>query len=132
MILERMVNGYLDCALWSTYAYLADGEEGPQTWEDRNYSISDISEKGRKQATEDCAAFFEEAEHLLTEDEKKDTSRYSWQEYFGHSFWLTREGHGAGFLDGRYENGEALTKLCRPRGTASDSMMLNEDGEIDL
>ena len=130
--LEKMVQGYLECALWSTHAHLEEGEENPQTWDAHNYAVSDISEKGMKQATEDCAAFLEEALPLLTHEEKRDTPRYSWEEYLGHNFWLTREGHGVGFWDGRYENGDALTKLCKPWGNASDSMMLNDDGEIDL
>jgi hypothetical protein len=129
--LEKMIQGYLECALWSTHAYLEEGEDSPQTWEEHNYDVSDVSEKGRKQATEDCKAFLKEALPLLTEDEKRDTSRYTWEEYLGHNFWLTREGHGAGFWDGRYVRGKELTALCKPWGNASDSMMLN-DGEIDL
>jgi hypothetical protein len=131
-LLEEMVNGYLECALWSTHAYLEEGEENPKTWDEHNYAVSDISEKGMKQATEDCEAFLKEALPLLTEEEKRDTPHYSWESYLGHNFWLTREGHGAGFWDGRYENGDALTKLCKPWGNASDSMCLNEEGEIDL
>jgi len=30
-----------------------------------------------------------------------------------HDFWLTRNGHGAGFWDGDYENGDVLTALAK-------------------
>jgi hypothetical protein len=132
MRIGKMVQGYLECALFSTTAWLEEGEENPETWQAHNYDVSDFSEQAIKQATEDCQAFWNEAQHLVLDAEKRDNVRYSWEEYFGHNFWLTREGHGTGFWDSRYENGKGLTALCKPWGNASDSMALNDDGDIDL
>jgi hypothetical protein len=40
---------------------------------------------------------------------------------FGHDFYLTREGHGAGFWDrGLGELGDYLTKIAKWSGAASD------------
>jgi hypothetical protein len=37
----------------------------------------------------------------------------------GHDFWLTRNGHGAGFWDrGLGEVGRRLTDACKPYGSA--------------
>ena len=36
-----------------------------------------------------------------------------------HDFWYTRNGHGAGFWDGDYENGEVLTDIADSFGEVS-------------
>lgn len=61
----------------------------------------------------DCAQFATMMlEALTTEElEEADAAQY------GHDFWLTRNGHGAGFWDRREleanELGERLTKLSK-------------------
>jgi hypothetical protein len=36
-----------------------------------------------------------------------------------HDFFLTRNGHGAGFWDGDYKNGEKLTEIAKSFGEDS-------------
>ena len=36
------------------------------------------------------------------------------RDHWPHDFCLTANGHGAGFWDGDYKHGYALTELCRP------------------
>ena len=92
------LNAYLVTALWSSI----DDKENPF---DDNYSIDDFSEKALKQADKDCDLFIEKAGDLL--DDFDDTD-------IAHDFWLTRQGHGAGFWDGDYpdEIGDKLTEIA--------------------
>ena len=89
---------YLVTALWSSI----DEKDNPF---DDNYSIDDFSEKALKQADKDCDLFIEKAGDLL--DDFDDTD-------IAHDFWLTRQGHGAGFWDGDYpdEIGDKLTEIA--------------------
>lgn len=48
----------------------------------------------------------------------------------GHDFWLTRNGHGAGFWDrGLGALGDELTKRCKPYGEAS--LYVGDNGEVE-
>ena len=92
------LNAYLVTALWSSI----DDKENPF---DDNYSIDDFSEKALKQADKDCDLFIEKAGDLLDDFDETDIA---------HDFWLTRQGHGAGFWDGDYpdEIGDKLTEIA--------------------
>lgn len=78
----RIVAGYLECAAW------ADAPEG---------SAARFTAAARHQAAAVCAAFVEYVGPELTA-QALDAVGYS-PERFGHDFWLTRCGHGAGFWD---------------------------------
>ena len=98
MKMTSFLEQYLVTALWSSI----DDKENPF---DDNYSIDDFSEKALKQADKDCDLFIEKAGDLL--DDFDDTD-------IAHDFWLTRQGHGAGFWDGDYpdEIGDKLTEIA--------------------
>ena len=50
-------------------------------------------------------------------------------EALGHDFWLTRNGHGAGFWDrGLGELGDRLTGLAKPYGTVD--LYITDDGKV--
>lgn len=96
---------YLACALWSS-----NDESTPEGGEplDRNYDISDIHLDSLLKAVDDCERFKREAGKLL---------KGIPDDVAGHDFWLTRNGHGAGFWDrGLGELGDSLTKLCKGFG----------------
>ena len=98
MKMTSFLEQYLVTALWSSI----DEKDNPF---DDNYSIDDFSEKALKQADKDCDLFIEKAGDLL--DDFDDTD-------IAHDFWLTRQGHGAGFWDGDYpdEIGDKLTEIA--------------------
>ena len=108
------LNEYLEMALWSS----AD-ENGNSM--DALYDIDDFAPEAIEHADEELADFESQAESLLTEN---DTA------HVGHDFWLTRNGHGAGFWDGDYKNGYKLTELCRPYG--SSYIYVGDDGKLYL
>lgn len=109
MNLGAMERQYLVTALWAE----VDRNEEPL---DKNYSLEDIAPESVLQAEKDCAEFYKKAQAALSA-EGFDIGELD-LELLGHDFWLTRNGHGAGFWDGDYEKrvGEILTKLSKEFG----------------
>lgn len=104
------VTDYLMCALWST----TGDDKNPL---DCTYGMEDLAPEARQQAERECAAFAEAAGNLLDD----------WTpEQAGHDFWLTRNGHGAGFWDRGLPNGEALSDLAYKAGERE--LYVGDDG----
>ena len=101
MSINEMVQGYLETAIWSS-----TDDQGRDL--DR-FSVDDIWFSAREEARQDCEAFVAQAEDLLDEEDASDSR-------VGHDFWLTRNGHGAGFWDGDYRAGDALTEIAESFG----------------
>ena len=82
----------------------------------------DLSEETRWEIRKDCLNFQEETGDILAEyptTPQRD----------GHMFCLTRNGHGAGFWDGEYDDdGDELTNMSKPYGTMG--LYLGDDGEL--
>jgi hypothetical protein len=80
-----------------------------------------LSTGERHEMIHDAAAFFMEAQHMIDGD---DCSA-------GSDFHYTRNGHGAGFWDGDWEeHGDTLTAMSRPYGTLELYGTLDENEEI--
>ena len=96
--MNSFLEQYLATALWSSI----DEKDNPF---DDNYSIGDFSAEALKQADKDCDLFIEKAGDLLDGFDETDIA---------HDFWLTRNGHGAGFWDGDYPDdiGDKLTEIA--------------------
>lgn len=110
--LDKFVRAYLECALWSS----TDDEGNPL---DAGHDLSDISEDAVKSAIYDCDSFREPAGDMLTE----------WSdEQAGHDFWLTRNGHGAGFWARGWKFGDELSELARSFGEVC--LYVGDDGRI--
>jgi len=109
---QEILDGYLEAALWSS------GEEFDE------FSIYDIDEKSIDEAHLDIENFVGKAGDLLVDF----PMGYS---QIGHDFWLTRNGHGAGFWDRKELEdglGEKLTKISKefPEKTIYEG----DDGKI--
>ncbi len=92
--MEEILNSYLHTALWT------EELEG-------KYSYSDAEKTTLANAERDVKEFVEKAGVLL---DCLDMSTV------GHDFWLTRNGHGAGFWDGEQyskEVGKKLTEISK-------------------
>ncbi len=72
---------------------------------DSRFGIYDFTADALRQACWDCDAF--RASHSDDLEDEDDG-------HAGHNFWLNRNGHGAGFWDGDYEEkkGERLSAGC--------------------
>lgn len=109
-----MVDQYLVTALWSS----TDENQEPL---DSSYALADIAEESIDKAEQDCAAFISQAGSILDSLDLEDV---------GHDFWLTRNGHGAGFWDGDYEESvsKKLTELSHKFGEID--AYVGDDGKV--
>lgn len=99
MQLDNFTAAYIECALWSS----TDDDGEPI-----ECSISDISSESLAAMVEDCSNF---------QSSFFDRYHTDWtSEQAGHDFWLTRNGHGAGFWDRGFAAGDELTKMAKAYG----------------
>lgn len=136
--LERMTEGYVECAAWA--------DCGP----DQETYGHDWSDELLAEVQADCGAFVAACEAIkyvdpgLAEDSLLDclaeyAPDYS-DERFGHDFWLTRNGHGAGYWDRKELSGEivnkqhgdslgdALTRVAKAQGSVD--LYVGDDGKV--
>lgn len=109
---------YIECALWSSVHY-EDGEDDGQPMDDL-YGADDLAPVARAEIERECAEFVEfNANDLALVDADRA----------GHDFWLTRNGHGAGYWDrGLGDLGNRLTAACRPYGEST--LYVGQDGQL--
>jgi len=104
---SAFLDGYLECMLWSSND---ESDESGGEPLDKNYSVSDLSDSALKGAIEDCNAFIKKAEKFMDATNADDGQH-------GHDFWLTRNGHGAGFWDRGYgAAGDKLSEIAKTFG----------------
>lgn len=89
--LDLVLQGYLECAIWTEEEQLK--EEKPNVW----YNINNFTIPAINQAKSDIAKFMLLAgvltvSEFLSQDGLNESD-------LGHNIWLTRNRHGAGFLD---------------------------------
>lgn len=108
---------YIEAALWSSND--ESDEQGGEPL-DANYGVDDIAPKTLARILNDCEAF--------QQDHADDIG--SGLERAGHDFWLTRNGHGAGFWDGDWEDeiGQRLTEASDVYGSVD--LYVGDDGLI--
>ena len=108
--LDVFTRSYLEGAL---YAEL--GDAGLPL--DYDFGIQDFTRETIEQAIRDCTRFQEECAPLLMEAPTGQDA-----EQAGYDFWLTRNGHGAGFWDGDWGTvGDRLTEASERFGKVSVS-----------
>lgn len=142
MKLDAFTQAYIECALWSTtdnacsegcrpalngkpeeHAQDCGRETGGEPL-DKNYGLEDIAPKSLAAMQDDCIQFrcFRGNARLLRESSLSD-------EQAGHDFWLTRNGHGAGFWDrGLGDIGEMLSAAAKSFGSAD--LYVGDDGKV--
>lgn len=121
---SQFLRAYIECALWSSTECNEDGDMGEPL--DANYSEDDIAPATLETMREECADFQESNARLLAQ--AYATGSYD-ESQAGHDFWLTRNGHGAGFWDrGLGATGEALTRDAKVHGYVD--LYVGDDGLI--
>lgn len=106
--------GYLDCALWSSN----DDDDQPLDV----LGVKAIAPETRKKMRTDVTDFVLQNQVLLKASGLSDSQ-------IGHDFWLTRNGHGAGFWDrGLGDIGDQLTAACK--AFSSTDLYVGDDGLI--
>ena len=90
-------DAYVEAALWST-----TDESRPDGGDplDQNYVPADIDRETFEKMRADCAQFQAENKDLL-DHYYSELPVKAWlgEAQAGHDFWLSRNGHGAGFFD---------------------------------
>lgn len=117
---KAFLQGYLVCALWSSTE-----EDGNPL--DDNYGIDDLSPEAMAQAEEECKDFIlHNTSDIL---DALDTKIGYTVSRAGHDFWLTRNGHGAGFWDrGLGVVGNRLTAAAEVYG--GRNVVCGSDGQL--
>lgn len=110
MKLDAFTRGYLEAALWTSDPEPRSG----QWYESDLWNVAAIHPDSLKAAIEDCVDF--QTANRADLDEVSDTYHVDDARH-GVDFWLTRNGHGAGFWDRGYgELGDKLTKAAEVYG----------------
>jgi len=96
-LFKQFFNAYLEAAPWSS----SDGEH-------ENLDAFEWGEGTKDKLMADAIQFYEQNRDDISDDLTRA----------GHDFWLTRNGHGAGFWDGDWEEevGKRLTKASKKFG----------------
>ncbi len=106
MKLDNFTHAYIDTMLWSESA----NEDG-ESFSSLGYDRGDLAPCALKRCVDDCRAF-QEPEDVIRAIEHEaapiardcgDGGSYAMA---GHDFWLTRNGHGAGFWDGDWDKAD--------------------------
>lgn len=115
--LDTFTRAYIEAAL---FAETDNSDESGGEPLDRNYGIEDIAPECLAQMRKDCDAFSSTHWDMIAADEERA----------GHDFWLTRNGHGAGFWDGDWPEdvGDALTEASKAFGEVN--LYVGDDGLI--
>ncbi len=117
MYRAAFIQGYQICALWSST------DTDPKTGEDvelDTFRLDQLGEGVDAAMEADCDKFIAENRNDLQHIEPGQA---------GHDFWLTRNGHGAGFWDrGLGERGDRLSKACDAFGHID--LYIGDDGFI--
>ena len=110
--MDKFLTDYIETALWSSIDWDTDEPL------DALYSIDDIAPETLELMKADCSDFQDCNGDITFETDHP-----------GHDFWLTRNGHGAGFWDGDYPvHGDALTESSRAYGSVD--LYVGDDGLI--
>lgn len=102
------------------------GEDCDKGLDDLGFTIEDLTEEALASALADV-------EDLISSslEERDDIFEGMTDEAIGYNFWLTRNGHGAGFWDlGLGERGDWLTAQSKPFGEST--LYVNANGEVEV
>ena len=114
---EEFFNSYVECALWSSTDESTPDGGLPM---DENYNADDIAQESLDEMSSECSAFVASEWNDLRDIDPGQA---------GHDFWLTRNGHGAGFWDrGLGAKGDRLSKACKRYGTSD--LYVGDDGKV--
>ena len=124
----EFLRGYITCALWT--ATDSDGVPFDNYTHDESSLAGETLEKMKSDCTKFMADNGEDLELfgnvMGVSETKPDFSGSA-----GHDFWLTRNGHGAGFWDrGLGELGDRLSKASKAFGESH--LYAGDDGKLYL
>lgn len=121
--LDSFTRAYIEAALWTS-----ESDDEGMEYLDAGYGVEDIHPDSLAKIIEDCREFQKEEAGRLFLACTNDEHYYDFSKA-GHDYWLTRNGHGAGFWDrGLGAVGEHLTEASTRQGEVT--LYLGDDGKI--
>ena len=132
--MDAFTLAYLEAALATSHD---ESDEAGGDSLDQKYGIEDFAPEALEILLEDCERFQHSPAWLAAteaeEDPRTDDRQahgYTLEASAGHDFWLTQNGHGAGFWDGDWAepHASALDELSTSFGEVS--LYLGDDGKI--
>lgn len=125
---DEFMDACIECALWSSTDNSDDTGGEPL---DYNYTEDDIHPESLNKIREDCHKFYSQWSHKWADCQ--DCGEWTIDEQAGHDFWLTRNGHGAGFW-GRGDLypegvGDELTTACQHQEV---DLYVGDDGMLHM
>ena len=115
--MDSFLSAYIETALWSSST--DDGEPLDDT-----HGNEDLAPETLAKMAADCARFESAIESIELGDHDPGS------EYVAHDFWLTRNGHGAGFWDGDYPEPQATLLTDIAKGFGEVTLYVGDDGKI--
>lgn len=123
--LDGFTSQYIETALWSSHD--ESNEQGGDPF-NKNYTWEDIHKDTLAKMAKDCEAFQKaNRDDIATWDSESIDEQ---EEQAAHDFWLTRNGHGAGFGDGDWGEDEADRLSASAESYGEFSLYLGDDGMI--
>lgn len=116
---DKMFEAYVTCALWSS-----TGDDGAPF--DMQYDVGDIADETLKTMRADCDAFYAVSREAI---DGAQLSRDA-ETAAGHDFWLTRNGHGAGFWDGDWPEPQGAMLAEAAKAFGNVDLYVGDDGKI--
>lgn len=120
--MDVFTTAYLEAALWSS-------NDDDDRSLDTDYAVSDIHPETLAKIVQDCAKFQADHDDLINDDNVAVQSEHSCDARAGHDFWLTRNGHGAGFWDGDWTE-PAATELTSASKMFGEVNLYVDNGKI--
>jgi hypothetical protein len=118
------LSSYIETALWSTNDNADDSGGEPL---DKNYDASDLAPEALERMRADVDAFWVKGARAILSLEVSHTD-----EQIAHDFWLTRNGHGAGFWDGDYPEPQATILTDLAHSFSECDLYVGDDGKLYL
>jgi hypothetical protein len=113
---HEFINQYIITAFWASHD--DDGDDFDES------EIEDLERETMEKIVKECLEFIKKARETVEDYDDLEESTC------GHDFFLTRNGHGAGFWDGDYEEeiGKKLTELSE--AFSESNPYFGDDGKI--
>lgn len=118
MSLEAFVSAYIECALWSS----TDDDDVPLDRLDASFAPDTLW-----RMRNDCKAFLAANVTHILEASGREVDPFI---LAGHDFWLTRNGHGAGFWDGDWPEPQASALTNAAKAFGEFHLYIGDDGRI--
>lgn len=123
--LDDFTLAYIEAALWSSNDESTKDGGDPL---DDNYSADDLTPATLSAIQADCLKFqASNAEDIKAGPIRENCSP---DEQAGHDFWLTRNGHGAGFWDGDWPEPAASRLTASSKSFGTVDLCVGDDGRI--